>query len=95
WTQDLQRGHRFLRRLRAGGLGLNSHGLDSAAPIGGFKDSGIGRERGVEGIGGFVETKSVILPAGTPMSQMDGLLEGERSTSEVNLNDRAIVSTHQ
>ena len=66
WTQDLGLGHRVATRLRAGGLGINSHGLDSAAPIGGFKASGIGRERGVEGIHGFVETVSIILPVGTP-----------------------------
>jgi aldehyde dehydrogenase (NAD+) len=68
WTSDLAAGHRVATRLRAGGLGINSHGLDSAAPIGGYKASGIGRERGVEGIDGFVETTSIILPVGTPMT---------------------------
>jgi betaine-aldehyde dehydrogenase len=65
WTQEPARGYGVATRLRAGGLGINSHGLDSAAPIGGFKQSGIGRERGVEAIHGFVETKSIILPTGT------------------------------
>lgn len=68
WTDDLALGRRVATRLRAGGLGVNGHGLDSAAPIGGFKASGIGRERGVEGIHGFVETQSIILPVGTPSS---------------------------
>ncbi len=66
WTEDLGRGHEVATRIRAGGLGINGHGLDSAAPIGGFKASGIGRERGLEGIHGFVETASIILPVGTP-----------------------------
>lgn len=66
WTSDLAEGHRVAASLRAGGLGINGHGLDSAAPIGGYKASGIGRERGVEGIHGFVEIKSIILPIGTP-----------------------------
>ncbi len=66
WTQDLALGHNVASRIRAGGLGINAHGLDSAAPIGGYKASGIGRERGVEGVHGFTEVKSIILPSLTP-----------------------------
>lgn len=62
WTGDPAFGESVAFRLRAGGLGVNSHTLDCAAPFGGFKDSGIGRERGPEALGPFMNVKSVITP---------------------------------
>jgi len=62
WTSDVERGREVAKKIRAGGLGVNSHTLDCAAPIGGFKDSGFGRERGVEAIAGFLASKSIIAP---------------------------------
>jgi aldehyde dehydrogenase (NAD+) len=66
WTKDLAVGHTVAERLRAGALGVNSHTLDPAAPFGGFKQSGIGRERGIEAVYAFTESKSIVLPTATP-----------------------------
>ncbi len=64
WTSDVDHGLEIARRVRTGTLGINQYLLDFNAPFGGFKSSGIGREFGPEGIDGYVELKSVALPAG-------------------------------
>lgn len=60
YTRDLERAIRLSERLEAGMVGLNK-GLVSnpAAPFGGIKQSGIGREGGREGIEEYLETKFV------------------------------------
>ena len=60
FTRDLARGLRVAEQLEAGMVGLN-RGLvsDPAAPFGGMKQSGIGREGGREGLLEFTETKYV------------------------------------
>jgi succinate-semialdehyde dehydrogenase/glutarate-semialdehyde dehydrogenase len=60
YTGDLARGLRVAERLEVGMVGLN-RGLvsDPAAPFGGVKESGIGREGGFEGIGEYLETQYV------------------------------------
>ncbi len=60
YTTDLSRGMRISERVEAGMIGLN-RGLvsDPAAPFGGVKQSGVGREGGREGIWEFLETKYV------------------------------------
>ncbi|MEI5584752.1 MULTISPECIES: NAD-dependent succinate-semialdehyde dehydrogenase [unclassified Agromyces] len=64
FTQDLARGHRMIDRLDTGMMGLNT-GLvsNAAAPFGGVKQSGIGREGGFEGIHEFLDTKYTLIPA--------------------------------
>ena len=60
WTQNLGRAHRFAHAVRAGTVWLNDYGpADAAAPFGGFKQSGYGREHGSEALNLFLETKSV------------------------------------
>ena len=60
WTRDVSNAHRLARLLRAGSIYVNTWGLvDSAAPFGGFKASGIGREHGHEGLEAYLETKTV------------------------------------
>ena len=49
----------FARRLRSGMVHLNGARLDFSAPFGGYKQSGNGREWGVESFEEFLETKSV------------------------------------
>lgn len=51
---------RMAGRLRAGSVYLNGAGIDPMAPFGGYKQSGNGREWGVEGFREFLETKSVL-----------------------------------
>ncbi|MFE1228487.1 aldehyde dehydrogenase [Streptomyces sp. NPDC059442] len=62
FTADEERGVRFARRVRTGTYSVNGFRLDPAAPFGGFKNSGIGREFGPEGLAGYFEYQSVHLP---------------------------------
>ncbi|MBO3664856.1 NAD-dependent succinate-semialdehyde dehydrogenase [Microbacterium sp. NEAU-LLB] len=63
YTQDLQRGHRMIERLDTGMMGLNAGVIsNAAAPFGGVKQSGIGREGGAEGIHEYLSTKYTFLP---------------------------------
>ncbi|MFK4730753.1 NAD-dependent succinate-semialdehyde dehydrogenase [Agromyces mediolanus] len=63
FTEDLARGHRMIERLATGMMGLNT-GLvsNAAAPFGGIKQSGIGREGGAEGIHEYLDTKYTLIP---------------------------------
>jgi succinate-semialdehyde dehydrogenase/glutarate-semialdehyde dehydrogenase len=65
WTRDLSRTLRMSERLAFGMVGVNT-GLVSnpAAPFGGVKASGFGREGGFEGIDEYLDTTYVALPAG-------------------------------
>jgi succinate-semialdehyde dehydrogenase/glutarate-semialdehyde dehydrogenase len=65
FTQDLARGHRMIDRLETGMMGLNAGVLsNAAAPFGGVKQSGVGREGGFEGIHEYLSTKYTLLPVG-------------------------------
>ena len=60
WTRDVASAHRFAARLRAGMVYVNCWGpVDPAAPFGGFKASGVGREHGRDGLEAYLETKTV------------------------------------
>ncbi|HEY3959893.1 MAG TPA: aldehyde dehydrogenase family protein [Solirubrobacteraceae bacterium] len=60
WTQGLSSAHRLAALLRAGSVYVNHWGgSDPAAPFGGFKASGIGREHGHDGLDAYLETKTV------------------------------------
>jgi acyl-CoA reductase-like NAD-dependent aldehyde dehydrogenase len=60
WTRDVASAHRVAAQLRAGTVYVNVWGLtDPAAPFGGFKASGIGREHGRAGLDEYLETKAV------------------------------------
>ena len=63
YTQDLARGHRMIDRLETGMMGLNVGVLsNAAAPFGGVKQSGVGREGGFEGIHEYLSPKYTLLP---------------------------------
>ena len=69
WTADPARGVDVARKVRTGTYTVNGFTLDFATPFGGFKQSGIGRELGPEGVEEYLEYKSVNLPSGyTPGS---------------------------
>lgn len=60
WTRSLANAHRLAARLRAGSIYVNQWGMaDAAAPFGGFKSSGIGREHGHAGLDAYLEVKTV------------------------------------
>lgn len=65
WTKDLSRAHDFAARVRAGTVWINCYDVfDAAAPFGGFKMSGYGRELGEEGLKPYVESKTVTIALG-------------------------------
>ncbi len=60
WTRDIQKAHTVARAIRAGTVWVNTYNFyDSAAPFGGYKQSGFGRDLGREALEGFLETKTV------------------------------------
>jgi aldehyde dehydrogenase (NAD+) len=60
WTRDVQRAHRLARQIKAGVVWINTYnGFDSAAPFGGYKQSGFGREMGMHALESYTQVKSV------------------------------------
>ncbi|MFE2544130.1 aldehyde dehydrogenase [Actinacidiphila glaucinigra] len=64
WTGDVEHGIDIARRVRTGTFNVNTFSLDMLGPFGGYKNSGLGREFGPEGLGEYLEHKMVHLPAG-------------------------------
>ena len=62
-TTDAQAAYDISRRIRTGVMGQNGMRMEFGAPFGGFKQSGIGREGGPEGLWPYVETKTILLDA--------------------------------
>ena len=60
WTADYRRAWRVAQRLEAGSVWINTYKqLSIATPFGGFKQSGIGREKGVTGLRLYQQSKGV------------------------------------
>ncbi|TMP83717.1 betaine-aldehyde dehydrogenase [Pseudoalteromonas phenolica] len=60
FSQNIQRAHRVIHQLKAGICWINSYGNSPAEmPVGGYKQSGIGRENGIETLNSYTQTKSV------------------------------------
>ena len=69
FTNDVDRAHHAARRIRSGTVGHNGYRTDPRMGFGGFKQSGVGREGGRDGLLPYLEAKTVILdglPAGYP-----------------------------
>ncbi|MFT4259611.1 NAD-dependent succinate-semialdehyde dehydrogenase [Microbacterium sp.] len=65
FTESLQRGQRMIDKLETGMMGLNVGVVsNAAAPFGGVKQSGVGREGGAEGIHEYLSTKYTLIPVG-------------------------------
>ncbi|BBZ43108.1 aldehyde dehydrogenase [Mycobacterium parmense] len=60
WTADVAHGLEVAAKVRTGTYGINMYTLDIGAPFGGFKQSGIGREFGPEGLDEYVELQTVV-----------------------------------
>lgn len=62
WTRDVSRAHRMAAAVRAGTVWVNCYdAFDAAAPFGGFKMSGMGRELGEAGLASYTELKTVTM----------------------------------
>jgi aldehyde dehydrogenase (NAD+) len=65
WTRDISKAHRLANSLRAGTVWINCYDVfDAAAPFGGFKMSGIGRELGEYALANYTEVKTVTVHLG-------------------------------
>jgi acyl-CoA reductase-like NAD-dependent aldehyde dehydrogenase len=66
WTGDPARGHRLARQIKSGTVGINMpYTAFPGIPFGGYKQSGFGRELGIETLDLYLETKSVLVSTGT------------------------------
>jgi len=60
WTRDIGKAHAIANRVRAGTVWVNCYDVfDAAAPFGGFKNSGLGRELGEKSLDNYTELKTV------------------------------------
>ena len=65
WTRDVQKAHRVAASVRAGTIWVNCYDVfDAAAPFGGFKMSGMGRELGEAALSNYTELKTVTMSLG-------------------------------
>ncbi|MEU1850470.1 aldehyde dehydrogenase family protein [Streptomyces sp. NPDC019990] len=62
WSADVARAFRVARRLRAGGVGVNTVGRNMEAPFGGFKKSGVGRDVGSYALHAYSEVQAIVWP---------------------------------
>ncbi|MFY9921744.1 MAG: aldehyde dehydrogenase family protein, partial [Mycobacterium sp.] len=68
WTADAAHGLEIAAEIRTGTYGINMYQLDTSAPFGGFKQSGIGREFGPEGLAQYTEVQSTVTMGELPPS---------------------------
>ncbi|HMT43146.1 MAG TPA: aldehyde dehydrogenase family protein [Chakrabartia sp.] len=62
WTKDVAAMHKMAAKIKSGTVWGNCHAvIDTALPFGGYKESGLGREQGRQGIEAYLETKTVII----------------------------------
>jgi len=60
WTSNVSVAHKLAARIKAGSISINGGaGMDFTMPFGGFKQSGLGREHGREGVEAYTETKTI------------------------------------
>lgn len=61
WTSDISRAHRVAAKLEAGQVFINTWGTGIETPFGGYKQSGIGREKGIEALHHYTQVKSITI----------------------------------
>ncbi len=65
FTQDLGRAHRMAKGLEAGSVWVNTYSdMQPQSPYGGYKQSGVGRAGGLEGLHEFLQVKNIRIPLG-------------------------------
>ncbi len=79
WTRDLELGHRVAARLQCGTVNVNeayaATWASVDAPMGGFKDSGLGRRHGAEGILKYTESQTIAIQRGLPLAAPAGVAD--------------------
>ena len=93
---DLERGKAVARRIRTGTMTINGglwYGAD--APFGGYKQSGIGRQCGIEGLEIFTETKTVAWPIGVTESGSPNPTESSVDRPKISRGPGDLVSVVQ
>lgn len=79
WTGDTDLGHRIAARLRVGTVNVNeayaAAWASVDAPMGGFKDSGLGRRHGAEGILKYTEPQTIAIQRGVPLAAPAGVAD--------------------
>ncbi|HEX4966542.1 MAG TPA: succinic semialdehyde dehydrogenase [Thermoanaerobaculia bacterium] len=77
WTRDADLGHRVAARLQCGTVNVNeayaAAWASVDAPMGGFKDSGLGRRHGAEGILKYTESQTIAIQRGLPLASPAGV----------------------
>jgi len=68
WTANVSHGLQIAAEIRTGTYGINMYQLDTSAPFGGFKQSGIGREFGPEGLAQYTEVQSTVTAGELPIA---------------------------
>jgi acyl-CoA reductase-like NAD-dependent aldehyde dehydrogenase len=62
WTRDIKKAHYVAKRLKAGTVWVNTYNVyDAAAPFGGYKQSGFGREMGMHALEHYTQVKTVFV----------------------------------
>jgi betaine-aldehyde dehydrogenase len=64
WSADVERATAIANRMQTGTVSVNGFMIEFCAPFGGFKNSGLGRELGPEGLAHYLEYKTVMYPSG-------------------------------
>ena len=79
WSNDFSQAHRVAEKIDAGIVWINGHHLnDPSSPWGGFKESGLGKENGIEAFESYTKVKSTIINYGLDPSWFDGESENAR-----------------
>ena len=90
FTQDLARGQRMIDALETGMMGLNVGVVsNAAAPFGGVKQSGLGREGGFEGIHEYLSTKYTLTPTRSRRSGARGPARSAYARSSIDTEEVA------
>lgn len=79
WSNDFSQAHRVAEKIDAGIVWINGHHLnDPSSPWGGFKESGMGKENGIEAFESYTKVKSTIINYGQEPTWFDDEVENAR-----------------